>query len=93
MLRTLYDGVPFPLLLAALVAIGLAWYLAICGGLYVLLNRSRYAERARRWKTQLRATRAEQVPTIANSAEMVAPPSSIHSFFIISEYSKKRLML
>ena len=55
MLRTLYDGLPFPVLLVALVAIGLVWYLAICGGLYLLLNRSRYSGRARRWKTQLRA--------------------------------------
>ncbi len=61
MLRTLYDGLPFPVLLVALVAIGLVWYLAICGGLYLLLNRSRYSGRARRWKTQLRATRSDQV--------------------------------
>ena len=57
----LFDGLPFYLLWPALVAIGVAWYLVICGGGYLLLHRSRFAVRALRWKTQLRPTPADQV--------------------------------
>jgi hypothetical protein len=61
MLLNLFDGLPFPLLWLALAAIGIGWYLLICGGLYLLLIRSRFAESARRWKTQLQPTRPDQV--------------------------------
>jgi len=51
----------FPLLLLELVVIGNAWYLAICGGLHLWLDRSRFAARAARWKTQPAAPRRSQV--------------------------------
>ncbi len=61
MLLSLFDGVPFYILWAALAAFGVTWYLLICGGLYLLLHRSAFAGTARRFKTQLRPTRGEQV--------------------------------
>jgi sterol desaturase/sphingolipid hydroxylase (fatty acid hydroxylase superfamily) len=61
MLLDLFDGLPFPLLWAALAAIGVGWYLLICGGLYLLLHRSPFAATARRWKTQQRPPRPAQV--------------------------------
>jgi hypothetical protein len=61
MLLQLFEGLPFPLLWLALAAVGVGWYLLICGGLYLFLNRSRYAESARRFKTQLQSTRGDQV--------------------------------
>jgi sterol desaturase/sphingolipid hydroxylase (fatty acid hydroxylase superfamily) len=44
-----------------LAAIGVSWYLMICGGLYLLLHRSSFAATARRWKTQRALPRARQV--------------------------------
>lgn len=61
MLLQLFEGLPFYLLWPALAAIGVGWYLLICGGLYLWLHRSRHAERARRYKTQREATRPDQV--------------------------------
>lgn len=61
MLLNLFDGLSFYLLWPVLAAIGVSWYLLICGGLYLLLNHSRFAESALRWKTQLRPTRPDQV--------------------------------
>ncbi len=58
MLLQLFEGLSFPLLWLALAAVGVGWYLLICGGLYLFLHRSRYAEKARRYKTQVQATRA-----------------------------------
>jgi sterol desaturase/sphingolipid hydroxylase (fatty acid hydroxylase superfamily) len=61
MLLDLFDGLPFYFLWPALAAIGIGWYLLICGGLYFLLNHSDLADSARRWKTQLQPTRPDQV--------------------------------
>ncbi|MBW2268853.1 MAG: sterol desaturase family protein [Deltaproteobacteria bacterium] len=61
MLLDLFDGLPFYLLWPALAAIGVAWFLLVCGGLYFLLHRSAYAETALRFKTQLKPTPAAQV--------------------------------
>lgn len=61
MLLNLFDGMPFYVYWPVLAAIGVAWYLAICGGLYLLLHRSGFASRARRYKTQLQPTRSDQV--------------------------------
>ena len=56
-----FDGYPFYVLWPVLAAIGVSWYLLICGGLYLFLHRSAYAGTARRFKTQLQATRSDQV--------------------------------
>ena len=61
MILGMLDGVSFPLLWLILSAAGVTWYLLICGGLYLFLHRSTYAEAARRYKTQLRPARADQV--------------------------------
>jgi lathosterol oxidase len=61
MLLDLFDGVPFYILCPLLVAIGVAWDLLLCGGLYLVLHRSACAESARRFKTQRQPTRANQV--------------------------------
>lgn len=61
MLLDLFDGLPFYLLWPVLALIGVGWYLLICGGLYLLLHRSRYATGAQRWKTQPRPPRRDQV--------------------------------
>jgi lathosterol oxidase len=61
MLVSVFDGLPFYILWPALAAIGVTWYLLICGGLYLFLHRSAYAENARRFKTQLQRTPADQV--------------------------------
>ncbi len=61
MLLDLFAGLPFYLLWPVLAAIGLSWYFLICGGLYLLLQRSRFAGRARRFKTQMQPTRSRQV--------------------------------
>jgi sterol desaturase/sphingolipid hydroxylase (fatty acid hydroxylase superfamily) len=61
MFLNLFDGLPFYLLWPALAVIGVAWYLLICGGLYLLLNRSGFSETALRWKTQRQPTRPDQV--------------------------------
>ncbi len=61
MLLNLFDGLPFYLLWPVLAAIGVGWYLLICGGLYLLLHRSAFAETAWRFKTQLKPPRAAQV--------------------------------
>jgi lathosterol oxidase len=61
MILDLFDGMPFYVLWPTLAAIGVGWYLLICGGLYWWLHRSAYAERALRFKTQLMPTRADQV--------------------------------
>jgi sterol desaturase/sphingolipid hydroxylase (fatty acid hydroxylase superfamily) len=61
MLLDFFEGLPFYGLWPALAAIGVAWYLLICGGLYLFLHRSPYAEAAWRFKTQLKPTRAVQV--------------------------------
>lgn len=61
MFLQLFEGLPFYLLWPTLAAIGVGWYLLICGGLYLFLHRSRYAEKARRWKTQVQSTRSDQV--------------------------------
>ncbi len=61
MLLNLFDGLPFYVLWPVLAAIGVGWYLLLCGGLYLFLHRSAYAEVARRFKTQLQPTRVDQV--------------------------------
>lgn len=61
MLINLFDGLPFYFLWPVLAVIGVGWYLLICGGLYLLLNRSGFAETALRWKTQRQPTRPSQV--------------------------------
>ena len=61
MLLNLFDGLPFYALWPVLAVIGVSWYLLICGGLYLLLHRSRFAATALRWKTQVQATRPDQV--------------------------------
>jgi sterol desaturase/sphingolipid hydroxylase (fatty acid hydroxylase superfamily) len=61
MLMNLFDGLPFLTLWLVLAAIGVGWYLLVCGGLYLLLQRSGYSETAQRWKTQLAPTRPDQV--------------------------------
>ena len=61
MLLDLFEGLPFYLLWPALAAIGVTWYLLICGGLYLFLHRSAYAATAWRFKTQLQPTRADHV--------------------------------
>ena len=61
MFLSLFDGIPFYNLWPILAAIGVGWYLAICGGLYLLLHRSSFSETARRWKTQTQPTRSDQV--------------------------------
>jgi len=52
MLTGLFSDLSFLQMTLALVAIGVGWYLAFCGGLYLYLHRSSFAETARRWKTQ-----------------------------------------
>ena len=61
MLMNLFDGLPFYVLWPVLAVIGVSWYLLICGGLYLLLARSPFAETARRYKTQRQPTRPDQV--------------------------------
>jgi lathosterol oxidase len=61
MLLNLFDGLPFYFLWPVLAVIGVSWYLLICGGLYLLLHRSRFAQPALRWKTQTQPTRPDQV--------------------------------
>ena len=61
MLLNLFVGLPFYVLWPVLAAIGVGWYLLLCGGLYLFLHRSAYAEVARRFKTQLQPTRVDQV--------------------------------
>jgi len=61
MLLDLFDEVPTLLLWPVLAVIGVGWYLLICGGLYLLLLRSPLVDAARRWKTQLRSPRPDQV--------------------------------
>ena len=61
MLYGLFDGVSFPLMWLALAVFGCLWYLGICGGLYLFLHRSRYAESFKRWKTQSRPPSPAQV--------------------------------
>jgi sterol desaturase/sphingolipid hydroxylase (fatty acid hydroxylase superfamily) len=61
MLLDLFDGIPILLLWPVLAAIGVAWYLLICGGLYLYLNHSGHAATSFRWKTQRQPTRPDQV--------------------------------
>ena len=61
MLLNLFDGMPFYILWPVLAAIGVGWFLLICGGLYLVLNRSSVSETALRWKTQPQPTRPDQV--------------------------------
>jgi lathosterol oxidase len=61
MLLDIFAGLPFYLLWPGLAVIGIAWYMILCGGLYLLLHRSRYATTALRFKTQLQPTRLDQV--------------------------------
>ena len=61
MLLDLFDGIPFYFLWPLLALIGVSWYMLICGGLYLLLHRSRFSEAALRWKTQPQPTRPEHV--------------------------------
>jgi sterol desaturase/sphingolipid hydroxylase (fatty acid hydroxylase superfamily) len=61
MILNLFEGLPFYFLWPVLAVIGVSWYFAICGGLYLVLHRSRFADSARRWKTQIQATRTDQV--------------------------------
>ena len=61
MLLNLFAGLPFYLLWPVLAVIGVSWYMLFCGGLYLLLHRSRFSQTALRWKTQTQATRPDQV--------------------------------
>jgi lathosterol oxidase len=61
MFLNLFEGLPFYILWPVLAVIGVSWYLLICGGLYLFLHKSSYAGSARRWKTQLQPSRADQV--------------------------------
>jgi len=61
MLLDLFSGLPFYLLWPVLAAIGVGWYLLICGGLYLLLDRSSFAGVARRFKTQPQPFRPDHV--------------------------------
>jgi lathosterol oxidase len=61
MFLDLFAGIPFYFLWPVLAVISVAWYLLICGGLYVVLHRSSLSKAARRWKTQLQPTRPDQV--------------------------------
>lgn len=61
MIFELFSDLPFYFLWPVLAVIGVAWYLAICGGLYLWLHRSRHSAAAARWKTQVQATRTDQV--------------------------------
>ena len=56
MFLNLFEGIPFYYLWPLLALIGVGWYMAICGGLYLLLQRSKFAETAKRWKTQIEPT-------------------------------------
>ncbi len=57
----LFEDVPTLLLWPALAAIAVLWFWLLCGGLYLLLHRSRFADVAWRWKTQQKQTRPDQV--------------------------------
>lgn len=61
MLYGLFDGQPFLLMWLLLAVFGCAWYMLICGGLYLFLHRSRHSESLRRWKTQRRPPNPTQV--------------------------------
>lgn len=61
MLYELFANLSFVPMTLALMAIGVGWYLLLCGGLYLYLHRSNFAETARRWKTQRQAPSATQV--------------------------------
>jgi sterol desaturase/sphingolipid hydroxylase (fatty acid hydroxylase superfamily) len=61
MFLDLFRDVPVWLLWPALAAVGVGWYLLICGGLYLLLHRSGFSPAARRWKTQTRPDRPDQI--------------------------------
>jgi len=61
MLLPLFDGMSFLTLWLTFAVIGISWFLLICGGLYLLLHRSSFAQTAARWKTQPQPTRPAQV--------------------------------
>ena len=52
MILDLFRDASFFELTAALLALGVGWYLLACGGLYLLLHRSSLRERVGRWRTQ-----------------------------------------
>ena len=61
MIVNLFADLPLIPMWLALAAIGNFWYLLICGGLYLLLHRSRFSEKAQRWKTQRMEPTPKQV--------------------------------
>ena len=61
MIVNLFSDLPLIPMWLALAAIGNFWYLLICGGLYLLLHRSRYSDKAQRWKTQRTQPTPKQV--------------------------------
>jgi sterol desaturase/sphingolipid hydroxylase (fatty acid hydroxylase superfamily) len=52
MLIDLFRDVSFVSMTLILVALGVGWYYLACGGLYVLLHRSKLSKRVHRWRTQ-----------------------------------------
>ncbi len=61
MLFGIFDGMSFWTMWLALAAFGCTWYMLVCGGLYLVLHRSRQAEKLQRWKTQTRPPSPAQV--------------------------------
>ncbi len=61
MIFQLFADIPFYFLWPVLAVFGVTWYLAICGGLYFWLHRSRHSTSAKRWKTQIQDAREDQV--------------------------------
>ena len=61
MLLDLFRDMTFLQMTLALIAIGLFWYFLICGGLYLLLHRSKMSERVHKWRTQRTWPTAGQV--------------------------------
>ena len=57
----LFGDRPLWILWPMLAAVGVSWYLLICGGAYWVLHRTRFAATAGRWKTQRRPPTRTQV--------------------------------
>ena len=52
MLLDLFRNMSFLSMTLILIALGVGWYYLACGGLYLLLHRSKLSERAHKWRTQ-----------------------------------------
>ena len=52
MLLEIFSSFSFLSMTLILIALGVGWYFLACGGLYWLLHRSSWRERAEPWRTQ-----------------------------------------